>query len=63
LYSGGQFVREESSPDGLGDDAKSLPIIVYEASGRDGKRTVAFANGQINEVDAERAAELGLNRI
>ena len=44
----------------VGDNSKGLPIIAYEARGRDGNRTVAFVNGQIDEVDANRAAELGL---
>jgi hypothetical protein len=44
----------------LGDTSQALPIVAYEARGRDGKRMVAFMNGMIKEVDAQQAADLGL---
>ena len=43
-----------------GDRSQGLQIIAHEAQGSDGKRVVAFMNGQIDEVNAERATELGL---
>jgi hypothetical protein len=38
-------------------------VVVYETRGRDGLRAVAFATGWSEEVDAKRAAELGLKEL
>jgi hypothetical protein len=50
---------------GLHFDAKSIgrQVFIYESRGRDGRRAVAYATGWSEEVDPQKAAELGLKEI